>query len=46
MHREIPKFIINPGDVDYPEDYTHVKEDATKGIETFIDWILKDFDGQ
>lgn len=41
-HREIPKFIINPGDVDCPEDYTHIKEDATKGIETFIDWILKE----
>lgn len=41
-HREIPKFIINPGDVDCPEGYTHIKEDATKGIETFIDWILKE----
>ena len=41
-HREIPKFIINPGETIIPENYIHIKEDATIGIEHFIDWIREE----
>ncbi|MBQ8223605.1 MAG: NAD-dependent protein deacylase [Bacteroidales bacterium] len=45
--RNIPKFIINPGDVVNPFDdpssivYEHIKESATTGIETFIDRLIE-----
>ena len=45
-HPEIPRFIINPGeaydpyDDHFPEGYEHIKENATTGVETFIDRII------
>ncbi|MBO7288098.1 MAG: NAD-dependent protein deacylase [Bacteroidales bacterium] len=40
-HPEIPKFIINPGDIVAPDGYEHIKENASIGIETFIDRIIE-----
>lgn len=43
---EVPRFIINPGEAFNPCDgaipngYTHIKEKATIGIETFIDKLI------
>lgn len=43
---EIRKFIINPGeafdpyDDHFPEGYEHIKENATVGIETFVDKLI------
>ena len=45
-HPEIPRFIINPGeaydpyDDHFPDGYEHIKENATTGVETFIDRII------
>ena len=45
-HPEIPRFIINPGeafdpyDDHFPEGYEHIQEDATVGVETFIDRLV------
>ena len=45
-HPEIPRFIINPGeafdpyDDHFPEGYEHIQEDATGGVETFIDRLM------
>ena len=46
-HPEIPRFIINPGeaydpyDDHFPEGYEHIKENATTGIEIFIDKAIE-----
>ena len=46
-HYEVPKFIIDPCepfdpyDDNYPEGYVHIRENATSGMETFIDRILE-----
>ena len=46
-HSEVPKFIINPGeaynpyDDHFPEGYEHIKENATTGMEVFIDRLLE-----
>ena len=46
-HPEIPRFIINPGeaydpyDDHFPEGYEHIKENATTGVETFIDKVIE-----
>ena len=46
-HNEIPRFIINPGeaydpyDDHFPEGYVHIKENATIGVETFIDKVIE-----
>lgn len=38
--RNIPKFIINPGKLErIPDDYVHIKENASSGMETFVDWV-------
>ena len=45
-HSEVPKFIINPGeaydpyDDHFPEGYEHIKENATTGVETFIERLI------
>ncbi len=45
-YHEVPRFIINPGEAFNPCDgaipngYTHIKEKATIGIETFIDKLI------
>lgn len=40
-HKEVPRFIIDPNEVEVPSGYVHIKEPATKGIDTFIDEIEK-----
>ena len=46
-HPEIPRFIINPReaydpyDDHFPEGYEHIKENATTGVETFIDRLIE-----
>ena len=41
-----PRFIINPGEVEYTcatqlcNGYTYIKENATTGIETFVDALI------
>ena len=46
-HHSVPKFIIDPGmafdpyDDHFPDGYVHIKENATTGIETFIDHLIK-----
>ena len=46
-HHSVPKFIINPGmafdpyDDHFPDGYVHIKENATTGIETFIDHLIE-----
>lgn len=46
-HYDVPKFIIDPCepfdpyDDNYPEGYVHIRENATSGMETFIDRILE-----
>lgn len=38
--RNIPKFVINPGKLErIPDDYVHIKENATSGMEIFVDWV-------
>ena len=45
-HHSIPKFIVNPGeaydpyDDHFPEGYEHIKENATMGMEIFIDKLI------
>ena len=45
-HSEVPKFIINPGeaynpyDDHFPEGYEHIKENASTGVETFIERLI------
>lgn len=45
-HHEVPRFIINPDeaydpyDDHFPDGYEHIKENATTGIETFIDRLM------
>ena len=49
-HYDVPKFIIDPCepfdpyDDNYPEGYVHIRENATSGMETFIDQILEKFE--
>ena len=49
-HYDVPKFIIDPCepfdpyDDNYPEGYVHIRENATSGMETFIDRILEKFE--
>lgn len=38
-HSEIPKFVIDPDEVQVPSGYIHIKETATKGIDVFIKYI-------
>ena len=46
-HSEVPKFIINPGeaydpyDDHFPEGYEHIKENASNGVETFIERLIE-----
>lgn len=46
-HSEVPKFIINPDeaynpyDDDFPEGYEHIKENASNGVETFIERLIE-----
>ena len=46
-HSEVPKFIINPGeaynpyDDHFPEGYEHIKENASTGVETFIERLIE-----
>ena len=46
-HHSVPKFIIDPGmafdpyDDHFPDGYVHIKENATTGIETFIDHLIE-----
>ncbi len=40
-HHEVPRFIIDPNEVDVPEGYIHIKETATKGIDIFIEEVKK-----
>lgn len=40
-HPEVPRFIIDPDEVNIPDGYIHIKETATKGIDNFIDYIEK-----
>ena len=46
-HPEIPRFIINPGEAYdpyddlFPEGYEHIKENATTGVETFIEKLIE-----
>lgn len=48
-HSEVPKFIINPGeaynpyDDHFPEGYEHIKENASMGVETFIERLIELF---
>lgn len=48
-HSEVPKFIINPGeaynpyDDHFPEGYEHIKENASTGVETFIERLIELF---
>lgn len=46
-HSAAPKFIINPGeaydpyDDHFPEGFEHIKENATTGVEKFIDKLIE-----
>ena len=46
-HSNVPKFIINPGeaydpyDDHFPEGYEHIKENASTGVETFIERLIE-----
>ena len=46
-HSEVPKFIINPDeaynpyDDHFPEGYEHIKENASNGVETFIERLIE-----
>ena len=48
-HPEVPKFIINSGEVynlydnHFPEGYEYIKENATTGVETFIERLIELF---
>lgn len=39
-HPEVPKFIIEPNDLNIPNGYTHIKNSATKGTERLIDELI------
>ncbi len=40
-HSEIPRFVIDPDEVQVPSGYIHIKEIATKGIDLFVKYIEK-----
>ena len=40
-HHEVPRFIIDPNEVDVPDGYIHINETTTKGIDIFIEEIKK-----
>lgn len=42
-HKEIPRYIIDLGDLNIPEGYIHIKETATEGMKIFLDEIQDDF---
>lgn len=35
-HPEVPRFVIDPNDVDVPEGFVHIKQPASKGIDCFL----------
>lgn len=39
-HPEVPKFIIEPNDLNIPNGYIHIKDSATKGMERLIDELI------
>ena len=39
-HPEVPKFIIDPNDLNIPNGYIHIKDSATKGMEKLIDKLV------
>ena len=39
-HPEVPKFIIEPNDLNIPNGYIHIKDSATKGTERLIDELI------
>lgn len=38
-HSEVPRFIIDPNEINVPTGYIHIKEKATRGIDIFISEI-------
>lgn len=42
-HKEIPRYIIDPGDLNIPEGYIRIKATATKGMELFFNEIQDGF---
>ena len=40
-HHEVPRFVIDPNEVDVPDGYIHIKELATKGIDLFVEELEK-----
>lgn len=38
-HSEVPRFIIDPNEINVPTGYIHIKERATRGIDIFISEI-------
>ncbi|MDE7148364.1 MAG: NAD-dependent protein deacylase [Duncaniella sp.] len=38
-HSEVPRFIIDPHEINVPAGYIHIKESATRGIDIFISEI-------
>lgn len=43
-HHEVPRYIIDPGEVHIPNGFIHIKETATKGIDMFVNEVNNDFD--
>lgn len=39
VHREVPKFIIDPHLTSMPANFTHIKEVATKGLERLVELL-------
>lgn len=40
-HHEVPRFIIDPAEIDVPTGYIYIKETATKGIDILLEEIEK-----
>ena len=39
-HTEVPKFIINPSDIEIPKGYIFIKEVATKGVDQLMNILI------
>lgn len=39
-HPEIPKFILNPNQIEVPDNFTYIQNTATKGIDSLIEKLI------
>lgn len=43
-HHEVPRYIIDPGELNMPNGFIHIKESATKGIDIFMNEVNNGFE--